>query len=69
MSGEIKPSVNVITLRELKEKGYDISMFVNKKTNKLCDLDLTKGTFEVLGTNEDGTVNYEYHFDYDCSSK
>ena len=69
MNGEVEPSVNVVTLRELKEKGYDISMFINKKTNKLCDLDLTRGIFEIFGINEDGTTNYEYRFDYKCDVK
>ena len=59
-------TVYTITLGEISKKGYDISMFVDPVTGKQCNLDESYGRFIILGTREDGTLDYTYNVNIDC---
>ena len=60
MNGNVEPGIYINTLDDLKNKGYDISMFVNPITKEQCDLKKTYGRFIILGTTEDGKTDYTY---------
>ena len=62
----LEPTTYVVTLREFKEKGYDVSMFINPVSMKECNLDESYGRFIIIGTNEDGTPDYTYSTNLDC---
>ncbi len=64
--GNPAPGVYKTTLRDLEEKGKDISMFINPITKKACDLDKTYGRFIVIGQNDDGTLDYTYTIYVEC---
>ena len=66
MNGNVESGVYIVNLSDLKNKGYDISMFVNPITNKQCDLEKTYGRFIVLGIKEDGKTDYVFNTNVDC---
>lgn len=53
-----------VTLNDFQEMGYDISMFVNSKTGKQCDLNDTYVALEVVEDN--GKKVYEYNYYLNC---
>ena len=66
MNGGLEPNTYIVTLGELKDKGYDISMFVNPNTNKACDLEKTLGKFIILGETEEGKTDFTYSTSFYC---
>lgn len=66
MNGGLKPKIYKVSLREFQQKGYDISMFVNDKIDKKCDLDNTYGIFEVFGNTKDGKTDYVFGGNLEC---
>ena len=66
MNGGLEPYVYELSLRELSKRGYDISMFINNKTNEQCNLDNSYGIFEIYGTTSDGKTDYVFGGNLDC---
>ncbi|MEG2457401.1 MAG: hypothetical protein RSB41_00730 [Bacilli bacterium] len=60
LKGGIKEGEYTVSLKDMKEKlMYDTKMFVNPKTNKSCDEELTKVVFTVKTQTAPNLTNYE----------
>jgi len=66
MNGGIDSGKYLITLSEFKQKGKDISMFVNPITGEQCDLEETYGQFIILGETEEGKTDFTYRTFVSC---
>ena len=66
MNVGLNPQIYRLSLNELEQKGYDISMFVNPDTGKQCNLDNTYGVFEILETTDNGKTDYVFGGVLDC---
>lgn len=67
-NAEFKVDVYKFTLKEFKEKGYDISMFVNSETKKQCDLENTYLKLSVLGKDINGELQYTFTVNISCDN-
>ena len=67
-NAEFKVGVYKFTLKEFKEKGHDISMFVNSETKKQCDLEDTYLKLSVLGKDIDGELQYAFTVNFNCDN-
>lgn len=63
----VEPFNYKLTLRELQQNGYDISMFKNTDTGNMCDLDATYIEFDVFLTS-DGERRYNYGMHTSCDN-
>ncbi len=66
LNGKEESTTYTITLGEIKDKGYDISMFVNPNTKKACSLDKTIGKFIILGKDASGNAEFTYNTSVYC---
>ena len=69
MNGGVEPNSYKVTLGEFKDKGKDISMFVNPITEEKCNLENTYGRFVVLGELENGKTDYIYDVVLSCEGE
>ena len=66
ISGELEQTTYVVTLRDLDNMGKDISMFLEPKLTKSCDLDDTYGEAKFVGKDEKGLNEFEYMVTLGC---
>ena len=66
INGGVEPNTYIVTLKEFKDRGYDISMFVNPSTGVACDLEKTFGRFIVIGETENGKTDFTYSTSINC---
>ena len=66
IKGELDEDTYIITLRDLKDMGKDVSMFLEPVLTKSCDLDRTYGKAVFTGKSDDGLNQFTYTTTLHC---
>lgn len=61
-----KNETSIITLGDLNDYGYDISMFINTRTGSKCNVDGTYGEFIINNITVDNELDYTLTTYIDC---